>query len=269
MAPGPACPVTSSLWLPQHQAALPTGTQAGTGAPPRPSTLGKARSTPWGRHEAPAAPCLQLPGGPNLSNRHITQPHASQHTQHHAGRHYNSQNPHVCNFTGFRCNISCACRALCNRLSTTGRQSSYLRPATSPRVQPRRSSHTGISLTCHSQLLHARLKSAALITLFVGDSRLVCLAACRMRRGECFAAPGKHSLVQQLSEEREARQGPATPTRLPARIDALLDSEAMSISATQRIKIGLIDAPVPALTPSKKPGGVPAFPSCSGAWHKG
>lgn len=191
MAQGPACPVTSSLWLPQLQAALTTGTQAGTGAPPLPSTLGKSRSTPWVRHEAPAAPRLQLPGGPNLSNRHVTQLHASQHTQHHAGRHYNSQNPHVYNFIGFRCYISCACHALCNRLSTMGRQSSHLRPATSPQVQRRRSSRTGISLICHSQLLHARLKSAALITLFVGDSRLVCLTARRMRHEECFCCSRK------------------------------------------------------------------------------
>lgn len=98
---------------------------------------------------------------------------------------------HTYNFIGFRCYISCACRALCNRLSTTGRQSSHLRPATSPQVQRRRSSRTGISLICHSQLLHARLKSAALITLFVGDSRLVCLTARRMRRGECFCCSRK------------------------------------------------------------------------------
>lgn len=75
--------------------------------------------------------------------------------------------------------------------------------------------------------------------------------------------------MQRLSEEHGAQQGPAMPTHLPARIDAPLAGEAMSISATQRIKTGLIDAPVPTLTPSKKPGSVPAFPSCSGTWRKG
>lgn len=110
---------------------------------------------------------------------------------------------------------------------------------TSTQIQLCTSSHNENFLICHFQLrtglLWACLRSTALMTLFAGDYRIVCLIAQRIKHRGCFATSGKYSFMEQLSEEHQGSAGwrsPSAPTRLLARTDALLDSKATNISAT-------------------------------------